>query len=46
MSVDIAKKILKVEDADQYQALIEASQTKLVMIDFYQVNQIFLIIYL
>jgi len=36
MSVDIGKKILKVEDADPYQALIEASQKKLVMIDFYQ----------
>ena len=36
MSIDINKKILRIEDAEQYQALIETSQKKLVMIDFYQ----------
>lgn len=37
MSVDISKKLIKIEDIEQYQALIESSQKKLVMIDFYQV---------
>jgi thioredoxin-like negative regulator of GroEL len=36
MSIDINKKILRIEDAEQYQSLIETSQKKLVMIDFYQ----------
>lgn len=36
MSIDINKKIFRIEDAEQYQALIETSQKKLVMIDFYQ----------
>jgi|LauGreSBDMM110SN_4_FD.fasta_scaffold641465_1 thiol-disulfide isomerase/thioredoxin len=36
MSVDISKKILKIEDVESYQSLIETSQKKLVMIDFYQ----------
>ena len=36
MSIDISKKILKIEDVESYQSLIETSQKKLVMIDFYQ----------